>query len=264
MTESVARGGQDVNAEREWYEQPFYLESAHWTARPPFASHERHWLHNDVQTGRFYSELYRYLRRRGRPERAVVLVAPAGNGRDYYYLQNILRSIDAVHGIDLSAQGLMRCPRPIVGREGDILKSGYSDQTFDLIVCAQFLHHIHAVGFDPFLREFHRVLKPGGTLAVLEPANLHPLGWLTAAGRRLMGNVSGLVEDERPVRPSTVTAALRRSGFTDVRVRGLLFTHVRIPPGIQHLIDAVDYPLRVIPGLRGFANSIGWYCAKDV
>jgi hypothetical protein len=99
-------------------------------------------------------------------------------------------------------------------------------------------------------------------LAVLEPGNLYPLGWLTALARRALGNVTGLVEDERPVSPSAITAALRSAGFGDLRLRGLLFTHVRIPAMLQHAVDAVDFPLRVLPGVRSFANSLGWFCTK--
>lgn len=257
-------GRQDVDAEREWYERPFYLEANHWTAHRLFGSRERHWLHNDLQTGRFYAELYRYLEKKRQRRDALVLLAPAGNGRDYYYLTNVFTSIRGVHGIDLSAQGLGFCPRPVETREADILRSGYADNSFDVVICAQFLHHIHAVGFASFLQEFHRVLKPGGTLAVLEPSCLYPIWRLAALGRRFMGNVTGLVNDERPVRPGAVTAALAATGFDDVRVRGLLFSHVRVPSPVQHLIDAVDYPLRVLPGLRNFANSVGWYCSKPV
>lgn len=46
-------GRQDVDAEREWHEQPFYLEADHWTTHRLFGSRERHWLHNDLQTARF-------------------------------------------------------------------------------------------------------------------------------------------------------------------------------------------------------------------
>lgn len=254
--------GQDVDAERAWHEQPFYLESSHWSARPPFGSRERHWLHNHVQTDRFYGELHRYLVARGRPEQAMALLAPAGDGREYYHLRNIFKSVRAIHAIDLSASGLRLCPGVMETREADILQSGYPDAFFDVVVCSQFLHHVHAVGFEPFLREFRRVLKPGGVLAVLEPGNRYPLAWAMAFARRRLGNVTGLVDDERPVRPGEVTAALRAAGFEAIRMRGLVFTHVRIPAAVQHLIDALDFPLRVTPGVRSFANSLGWFCVK--
>lgn len=253
---------QDVDAERAWHEQSFYLESSHWTARPPFASRERHWLHNGVQTDRFYAELHRYLVSRGRPAQPVVLLAPAGDGREYYHLRNIFKSVRAIHAIDVSPRGLRSCPRPLEIKEANILESGYSDNAFDVVVCSQFLHHVHAVGFEPFLLEFARILKPGGTLAVLEPGDRYPLGWVTALARRAIGNVTGLVEDERPVAPSALTASLKRAGFADIRVRGLVFTHVRIPATLQHVIDAIDYPFRVLPGVATFANSLGWFCVK--
>lgn len=151
-------------------------------------------------------------------------------------------------------------------READILRSSFADNSFDVVICAQFLHHMHGVGFTPFIKEFHRMLKPGGTLAVLEPSDLYPIWRLLALVRRFMGNVTGLVDDDRLVRPGAVTTALAVAGFDDVRVRGLLFSHVRVPSPVQHLIDARDYPLRVLPGLiiSNFANSVAWYCSKPV
>jgi SAM-dependent methyltransferase len=255
---------QDVDAERQWHEQPFFLESQHWTAHPLLVSREQHWLHNDVQTERFYASLYRYQAKKQQRRDVVVLLAPVGNGRDYYFLQNVFASIRAVHGIDLSPQALAACPRAVETREGDILKSGYEDGTFDVVICSQFLHHVHAAGFAPFLGEFHRILRPGGSLAILEPGDLHPIWRVAQLARRFMGNVTGLVEGERPVRPSQVTRALEQTGFEQLQMHPLLFTHVRLPMPLQHLLDAADYPLRLVPGVRNFANSFGWYCSKAI
>ena len=250
---------QNFQAEKEWHEHVFYLDSGHWTSNPLFASRERHWLHNEVQKIRFYGELYRYIREKSYDKKARVLLAPVGGGGDVYYLQGIYRE---VNGIDISPIALANCPGMIVKREGDISASGYEADSFDIIVCSQFLHHVHSVGFAPFVKEFHRLLRRGGVLAILEPSALYPFGQIMAFARKLMGNVTGLVEGERPVLPSSVTAVLEVTGFERIRVRGLTFSHVRFPCIIQNLMDSLDYPFRLLPPFRYFANSIGWFCEK--
>ena len=253
---------QDIRKEKKWHEQRFYIDSGHWTSHPMFASRERHWLHNDMQTLRFYSELFDYIKMKPYRNNASILLAPAGNGKDYFYLQGVFQGIQEIHGIDISPICLAACSGSIIAKEADILSSGYADQSFDVVVCSQFLHHVHAVGFDPFIHEFYRLLQKGGTLAILEPSSLYPFGWVTAFARKAMGNVTGVVEGECPISPQLLTASLMRAGFEKIRLRGLVFTHVRFPAFIQHMMDAVDYPFRVLPPFRSFANSVGWFCTK--
>jgi SAM-dependent methyltransferase len=193
---------------------------------------------------------------------ANVLLAPVGTGKDFFYLRNVFKGVKEIHGIDISPVCLSACPKAIVTKEADILFSGYADLSFDVIVCSQFLHHVHAIGFDPFIHEFYRLLQKGGTLAILEPSNLYPIGWVFKLARKIMGNVTRLVQWERPISPQLLTDSLIRSGFEKIRLRGLVFTHVRFPSLAQHLIDAVDYPFRVLPPFRSFANSVGWFCKK--
>jgi SAM-dependent methyltransferase len=253
---------QDLREEKKWHEQNFYLDSGHWTSHPLFASRERHWLHNDLQTLRFYSELFNYIKTKPYRNNANILLAPVGYGKDFFYLQGVFKGIKEIHGIDISPICLAACPGNIITKEADILFSGYTNQSFDVIVCSQFLHHVHAVGFDPFIHEFYRLLQKGGTLAILEPSNLYPVGWLFALARRIMGNVTGLVEGEHPISTQLLTNSLTRAGFEKIRLRGLVFTHVRFPSPIQHLIDAIDYPLRMLPPFKSFANCVGWFCTK--
>jgi SAM-dependent methyltransferase len=253
---------QDLGEEKKWHEQRFYLDSGHWSSCPMFASRERHWLHNDVQTLRFYSELFHYIKRTPYRNNARILLAPVGDGREYFYLKNVFTGVQEVHGIDISPICLAACPGSIIAKEADILFSGYTEQSFDVVVCSQFLHHVHAVGFDPFIREFYRLLQKGGTLAILEPSRLYPFGSITAFARKLMGNVTGLVDGERPISPRILTDSLMRAGFENIRLRGLVFSHVRFPALVQHIMDAVDYPFRVLPPFKLFAHSIGWFCTK--
>jgi SAM-dependent methyltransferase len=256
---------QDISKEIKWHEQGNYLDSGHWSSLPLFASWERHWLHNNVQSIRFYSNLRKYKKRGGGATDTCIkiLIAPVGNGLDGYYLRELLPPRkQEIHGIDISSIALNACPRFIITKEADILSSGYEERSFDIIVCSQFLHHVHEVGFEPFIEEFYRLLRKDGVLAILEPSNLYPFGWITAIARKIIGNVTGLAEGEHPVRPRLVTASLRKIGFKTICVRGILFSHVRFPSLAQHIIDSVDFPLRILHPFRLFANSIGWYCSK--
>jgi hypothetical protein len=106
------------------------------------------------------------------------------------------------------------------------------------------------------------VLVPGGTLAVLEPSALFPPFWAAETARKFLGNVTGLVDDERPVHPPQVTKAMHDAGFTDVRTVGLVTSHVRFPTLVQNTLSALDFPVRKLWPLKLFCNSLGWFGRK--
>jgi SAM-dependent methyltransferase len=259
-SEPIHVHNQDLQKEKEWHEKGFYVDSGHWTSHPLFASRERHWLHNEVQGLRFYSGLFKYIKAKPYRKNARILLAPVGNGRDMFYL---LGAFQQIYGLDISSISLSNCPRPIIIQQSDILFSGYDDQSFDVIICSQFLHHVLDVGFEPFIKEFFRLLREGGVLAILEPSNLYPLSWVAALARKAIGNVTGLVEGERPISPFLLTKTLNKIGFKNIRTRGMLYTHVRIPSSVQHVIDATDFIFRLSPPFKLFANSVGWFCTKS-
>ena len=117
------------------------------------------------------------------------------------------------------------------------------------------------IGFAPFIKEFRRLLCKGGVLTILEPSSFYPFGWVTALAQKIMGNVTGKVDTERPVNPLSITAILKQEGFSNIKTIGLTFNHARFPCVIQNLINLLDYPLRIF--LPFFANSIGWYCVSS-
>lgn len=59
-----------------------------------------------------------------------------------------------------------RCACRTEVRRGDAAHLPFADGSFDLILCHQLLHHV--VPQKEVLREFHRVLAPGGVLLVAE------------------------------------------------------------------------------------------------
>ncbi len=248
---------QDIDKEIEWYNQKFYIESGHWTSHPIFASRARHWLAVKTEKIRFYNYLVNYIKNKPYFGTAKILIAPVGTGNELEYLQGLY---EEVHGIDISKTALSMCPAIIKTKEGDILQSGYDDNSFDIVICSLFLHHVHKVGFKPFI--YYRILRKGGVLAIIEPSCLYPIIWIMSFLRAFMGNVKGLVPDEKPIYPLSLTKILKETGFKNISVRGLLFNHVCFPVLLQLLILFFNYPFRLLCRFKLFSNGIGWYCMK--
>lgn len=250
---------QDLKSEKDWHEQKFYVDSGHWTSLPIFASRERHWLKNDQMKIRFYGYLYKYLKNEDYDENPSILFAPIGDGDDFKYVTSFSKKI---YGIDLSPIALEKCPGCILTTEADILNSGYKDNSFDIIICSQFLHHVHEVGFKAFLKEFYRILRTGGTLAILEPSSIYPLRLIIDPLNKCLGNVTGKVPNERPIAPMKLCNDLRAVGFKETKIIGQTYNHVRFPVAIQLMINMLDYPLRYLKPFCYFSESIGYFTKR--
>ena len=116
---------------------------------------------------------------------------------------------------------------PVV--EADALRLPFADQSFDLVTTAFGFRNL--ANYDSGLREIHRILKPGGTIAILEftepPDNF--LGnlyrWyfrrvLPRIGAALSGDSSAYTYLPKSVsrffRPPELAAAMSAAGYTQV------------------------------------------------
>ena len=117
-----------------------------------------------------------------------------------------------------------------------------------------FFHHLHKIGFAPFLKEFFRILNKDGILVLFEPSSFFPFSWLTRLGRKIFGNISGLVPDESPLAPTKLSSFIVNAGFTIERFQSVSFSHNIIPLPLQsNVMNVVTMPLqKVYP-----------YCCKD-
>jgi 2-polyprenyl-3-methyl-5-hydroxy-6-metoxy-1,4-benzoquinol methylase len=98
-----------------------------------------------------------------------VLDAGCGEGHLLEKLQNV-REDNEYWGIDITPiaieQAKKRCPFANIGL-GDLFKTGYPEESFDVIICTEVLEHI--TDFKGVLEEFKRILKPGGILIITFP-----------------------------------------------------------------------------------------------
>lgn len=96
-----------------------------------------------------------------------VLDAGTGTGNLAYRLK---RSGVVITGIDFSSEGLLRFKEKLPGHEAllhDLTKPlPLPDESFDVVVSNNVLYTLPPEGRLSVLKEFHRVLKPGGRVAI--------------------------------------------------------------------------------------------------
>jgi demethylmenaquinone methyltransferase / 2-methoxy-6-polyprenyl-1,4-benzoquinol methylase len=100
--------------------------------------------------------------------------------------------------LELAAQKARTHDRALPFVEGDALRLPFADAQFDVLTIAFGLRNLASV--EEGLSEFYRVLRPGGTLAVLEFSRPRVPGFNALFGfyfRRVLPKIGGLVSGSR-------------------------------------------------------------------
>jgi ubiquinone/menaquinone biosynthesis C-methylase UbiE len=166
-----------------------------------------------------------------------VLDVACGDGIYSAWLSSLLGPQGNVTAIDASRHWLTMARRTLARekthrvtlKEADALKLPFQDMTFDFVWCAQSFYSLPDVG--RCLAEMIRVLRPGGTLAILEDDSLHHVLLPWPIELELEVRAAELAafraETTRPARyyiGRWLSRLLRRAGLRAVRERAFAAT----------------------------------------
>lgn len=142
-----------------------------------------------------------------------------------------------IQGIDVSQRSLeiarKRFPELATFRHFDGATIPCDDATFGLAFAACVFHHIDGSEHESLTRELRRVLAPGGWLTIFEHNPFNPL-------TRHAVNTCEFDRNARLLSAGTLSAVVRRAGFTDVRAKYCVF-----------------FP-RALRALRPLESRMGW------
>ena len=184
----------------------------------------------------------RDILRRRRIVREAILAQPGERILDIgcgpgFYVSEFLEQVGAdghVTGLDASEQMLAaaeeRCREydNAQFKRADAKSLPVEDASFDAALCVQVLEYVPDV--DAALAEMHRVLRPGGRVALWD-VDWTTVSWHSSAPSR-MPRVLDAWDDHlaHPALPRTLSARLRAAGFADVRVEGHTFATNELTP----------------------------------
>lgn len=170
---------------------------------------------------------------------------------------------NAIVAIDISERLLLKAKARVSSGNvhfivGNASETGFKSGSFDFIVGCSSLHHLD---LHPALKEFLRILKPGGRVLFTEPNMMNPQVALTKNVPSIKRRV-GDSPDETAFFRWQMAKRLHRIGFVDVSVEPFDFIHPQMPPSLLNVAERLTTILEKTPLMREFAGSLIIQCRK--
>jgi SAM-dependent methyltransferase len=170
---------------------------------------------------------------------------------------------NAIVAIDISERLLLKAKARVSSGKvhfivGNAYETGFKSESFDFIVGCSSLHHLD---LDSTLKEFLRILKPGGRVLFTEPNMMNPQVALTKNVPSLKRRV-GDSPDETAFFRWRMAKRLDRAGFVDVSVEPFDFMHPQIPASLLNAAERLTILLEKTALIREFAGSLMIRCRK--
>ena len=180
-----------------------------------------------------------------------------------YFTKELARTGALITAIDISPD-LLNMARieikknNVIFKEEDAASLTFDDNSFDSIVGSSVLHHID---LDRSLKEFHRILRPGGTIHFTEPNMLNPQ---VALQKNIpyLKKILGDSPHETAFIRWGLKKRLAKHGFKDIVIRPFDWLHPAIPASLIPAIEHLGYLLERVPIIREFSGSIAVRCSK--
>lgn len=183
-----------------------------------------------------------------------VLEIGCGEG---YFTQHIAKTDAQIVAIDISPDLIDSAKSTVTSKNvtfeiENAYEMSFDDETFDTIVGSSTLHHLE---IDSALKEFYRVLKPGGSIYFTEPNMLNPhivLERKIPALRKL----TGVSPNETAFFRWSLRKIMRKHGFVNVKVTPFDFLHPSIPKSILSVVKPLCSLIEYIPIVVEIAGSV--------
>lgn len=164
-----------------------------------------------------------------------VLDAGCGSGCFLPLMSQLLGPSGQIDALDLAPenvthvetqqrQNVFACP--VTARVGSVVNLPYTDDTFDTLWCAAITQYLNDDDLNSMLREFRRVLKPGGLLALKDASmmctQLQPLDPLFLPRFRQAEVNAGNAYIVQNLRNAELPTWARRAGFQIIRANTVM------------------------------------------
>jgi ubiquinone/menaquinone biosynthesis C-methylase UbiE len=182
---------------------------------------------------------------------ALVLEIGAGTGTFTAGLSETFRNLTAIDiSPDLLQVAKAKAPHAqLLCMDAHSLE--FASNHFDAIVGCSVLHHLD---WTTALREFHRVLKPGGLIRFSEPNLLNPQIFLQK-NIPFLKRFAGDSPDEYAFTGSQIRRALTDAGFIAISAEPYEFLHPSVPRWLINSVTSFESALLKTP-LRHIAGSL--------
>lgn len=183
-----------------------------------------------------------------------VLEIGCGEG---YFTKHIAKTGAEIVAIDISPE-LIETAKGAVPADNvtfqieNAYEMSFDDESFDTVIGSSTLHHLEV---DSALKEFFRVLKPGGTFYFTEPNMMNP----QIAMERIVPSLrarAGNSPDETAFFRWSLSSTIEAHGFVNIRVTPFDFLHPEIPKFLISLLKPLCMAIEHVPLISEIAGSL--------